>query len=318
MRFFWLQIPVIFSILFCTNGLVGQVHPSESLGRIFFDSLKTKDFNTYFSQSIFSLNEQTFKFFLENIRNQSMRDHMIKNHPMAYPKDANTSDKKWELAFLHNWRVEWRHLSRNTADRIRSETFLPLLRETEGYEFQWETVELLAIEILLPIHWENGRFQIKGDLDLEENKANPRTLFLDRSISYRLRPDKSTYSHPFMIGTDKEDSDESYSKGIVGNGSGQGDILIRFDESTPQKLFYFCPDQAGAGGPILVKSYDDLDKPNQRQNLLLTLSYGSPQRAFQILLKDVLLTPVGPLFCERPEWIGEVPLPRGLTLPTFK
>ena len=39
--FFWLQIPVIFSILFCTNGLVGQVHPSESLGRIFFDSLKT-------------------------------------------------------------------------------------------------------------------------------------------------------------------------------------------------------------------------------------------------------------------------------------
>jgi hypothetical protein len=247
-----------------------------------------------------------------------MRDHLIKNHPLAFPADANTSKQKWEIAFLHNWRTEWRHLSRNTTNRINSETFVPILRETDGYDFQWETVQLIAIEILLPVHWENGRFQIKGDLDLEENEVNPRTLFIDRSITYRLRPDKSTYSRAFMIGTDPEDSDEAYNQGVIGNGSGQGDILVRFDQETPENLFYFCPDQAGAGGPIKIKSYDDLDKPNQRQDLLLTLSYGSPQRAFQILLKDVLLTPAGPLFCERPEWIGEVPLPRGLNFPDFK
>ena len=78
---------------------------------------------------------------------------------MAYPKDANTPDKKWELAFLHNWRVEWRH--HHETRQIALEVKLFFLRETEGYDFQWETVELLAIEILLPIHWENGRFQIK-------------------------------------------------------------------------------------------------------------------------------------------------------------
>lgn len=317
MRIPWLQSTVISLTFFVGNSLVGQVHPSESLGRIFFESLKSKDFNTYYSQSIFSLNEQTFMFFLENIRNQTMREHIIQSHPLPFPEDANSSHQKWDIAFLHNWRVEWRHLARNTSEQIKTETFLPLLRETDAYDFQWETVELLAIEILLPIHWENGRFQIKGDLDLEEKQANPRTLFLDRSISYRIRPDNSTYSRAFMIGTATEDSDKAFNRGIVGNGSGQGDILIRFDENTPDELFYFCPDQASAGGPILVKSYDDLDKPNQRQDLLLTLSYGSPQRAFQILLRDILLTPAGPLFCDRPEWIGEVPLPRGLKFPGF-
>ncbi len=317
MRNYWFQFSLFSAVFMLGKPLVAQVHPSESLGRIFFESLKAKDFNTYYSQSIFSLSEQTFKFFFQNIRNQSMRDHLIQNHTQLFPDDANTTQQKWELAFLHNWRLEWRHLLRNTPERIRSETFAPLLLETEGYDFQWETVELLAIEILLPVNWENGRFQIKGDLDLEEKQVNPRTLFLDRSISYRLRPDTSTYSRAFMIGTDPEDSDQAYKKGIIGNGSGQGDIVIRLDENSPDKLFYFCPDQVGAGGPVEIKSFDDLDKPNQRQNLLITLSYGSPQRAFQILLKDVLLTPVGPLFCERPEWIGEVPLPRGLKFPEF-
>ena len=155
-----------------------------------------------------------------------------------------------------------------------------ILKETDGYNFQWETVQLLAIEILLPICWENGRFQIKGDLDLEENKVNPRTLFIDRSITYRLRPDKSTYSRAFMIGTDAEDSDQAYDQGIIGNGSGQGDILIRFDQETPENLFYFCPDQAGAGGPIEVKSYDDLDKPNQRQDFIAHPVVWQPPKSF--------------------------------------
>ena len=106
MRFSGSRLLYFSSQYFSAKGPIAQVHPSESLGRIFFESLKTRDFNTYFSQSIFSLNEQSFKFFLQTIRNQSMRDHLIKNHPLAFPADANTSKQKWEIAFLHNWRTE--------------------------------------------------------------------------------------------------------------------------------------------------------------------------------------------------------------------
>ena len=67
-----------------------------------------------------------------------------------------------------------------------------------------------------------------------------------------------------MIGTEREDSEKSYKRGILGNGSGQGDILLKFDSQTPSQLFYFCPDQQGAGGPIIIKDFDDLNKPNQR------------------------------------------------------
>jgi hypothetical protein len=315
MRIFWINFIIILSLAFVQKGLRGQVHPVESLGRNFFESLKNKDFTSYYNQSIFSLNEQSFKFLLQNIRNQSMRNHIIESHTIPFPSDANTSQQKWDIAFLHNWRTEWRHLTRSTPKTINEETFLPILRETVGYDFQWETVQLLAIEILLPVDWQNERFEIKGDHDLDEKNANPRTLFLDRAMSYRLTPQKSTYSRALMFGTDPEDSDQAFNQGIIGNGSGQGDIVIRFDENAPDKLFYFCPDQQGAGGPVVITQYDDLDKPNQRHDLLLTLSYGSPQRAFHVILKDVLLTPNGPLFCGRPEWIGEVPLPRGLNFP---
>ena len=73
---------------------------SESLGRTFFESLKSRDFNTYYRQSIFSLNEETFKIFLQKIRNQSMRDHLIQNHPLPFPEDANNSQLKWALLFF--------------------------------------------------------------------------------------------------------------------------------------------------------------------------------------------------------------------------
>ena len=44
-----------------------------------------------------------------------------------------------------------------------------------------------------------------------------------------------------MIGTDPEDSDMAYKRNIKGNG--EGDLLVRFDQSTPNEMFYFCPDQ---------------------------------------------------------------------------
>ncbi|MEC8865065.1 MAG: hypothetical protein VXX20_01130, partial [Verrucomicrobiota bacterium] len=78
------------------------------------------------------------------------------------------------------------------------------------------------------------------------------------------------------------------------------------------EVHYFCPDQKGAGGNIIIKNYSDFDKPNQRTDLLLTFSYGEPLQAYQILIPEVLWTPKGPLFCEKPKWLGETSSTRGL------
>ena len=63
MRFFWLKTTLFLFAVFFSKGLIAQVHPSESLGRIFFESLKTRDFNTYFSQSIFFPQRAEFQIF---------------------------------------------------------------------------------------------------------------------------------------------------------------------------------------------------------------------------------------------------------------
>ena len=116
---------------------------------------------------------------------------------------------------------------------------LPIIKFAKDYEIQWKTVQLIAIEILLPITWQNGRFVISGDPDLDDNESSSRTLYIDRNLSYRLRLDDKTYSRAFMIGTDPEDSDYIYKKGILGNGTGQGDILLRFDRNTPTSFTTF-------------------------------------------------------------------------------
>jgi len=74
----------------------------------------------------------------------------------------------------------------------------------------------------------------------------------------------------------------------------------------PSNLYYFCPDRKGVGGTIRVTDADDLEKPNQRIDLLLTLGFGKPKRSYQILLREILDTPRGPLFFEKPKWLGEV------------
>ena len=63
--------------------------------------------------------------------------------------------------------------------------------------------------------------------------GNTRNLFLDRSCTYRLRLDDLTYAKAFMIGLDKQDSEQAYGVGILGNGAGEGDLVIRFGEITP-------------------------------------------------------------------------------------
>ncbi|MGY8714326.1 MAG: hypothetical protein ACKVJ1_10600 [Verrucomicrobiia bacterium] len=252
-----------------------QLHPMEALGREIFDSFRQADFNTFYQRSIFVLNEESFKFFLSNVRNKSLQDNLISLHKQPFPTNSSIVEK-WNIAFEHLWRNELRHIARYSPTRVHRESFAPILQETKEYDIQWKTTKLLGIEVLL---------------------------------------DKLTYSKTFMIGTEPEDSEKSFKSGILGNGSGQGDILIRFDSSTPSNLFYFCPDQRGAGGPIVIKDLEDMNKPNQRTDILLTFSFDQPARAFQIIVRDAILSHKGPIFTERPQFLGEVQLPRGLSFP---
>ena len=288
-------------------------HPMELLGDRLFNSFKTQDFNTFFQNSIFALNETTFRSFLKDIRNKTLREDLIALHQIRFPPAVSTLDQKWQVAFQHNWREQWRHLVRNSRNDILNQAFLPILNSAKEYDIQWRTTKLIATEILLPVTWSNVGFEIKGDQDLDSGPGTPRTVFLDRDCTYRLRPDKLTYAKAFMVGLDKQDSEQAYDEGILGNGTGEGDILIRFEDNTPNTLYYFCPDQPGAGGNILIKDIDDSDKPNQRTDLLLTFSYGQPTRYYQILIREIIFTTSGPLFCERPEWIGVVNKPLGIS-----
>jgi hypothetical protein len=293
-------------------------HPMESLGVNLFNTFRSNNFDAFFQRSIFSLNETTFRAFLQDIRNKTLRDNLIDLHKIPFPRGTSTQEAKWEEAFKHNWREQWRHIARNSRRDIFNQAFLPIIEGAEKDEIQWKTAKIEAVEVMLPVTWTNVGFHIKGDPDPDINASSTRTLFIDRNCSYRLRLDDLTYAKAFMVGIDEQDSEKAISKGIQGNGAGEGDVLIRFGDSTPDSLFYFCPDQIGAGGRILVKNASNRDKPNQRTDLLLTFSYGQPTRYYQIMIKEVLMTNKGPLFFERPQWIGEVDRPFALaplTLP---
>lgn len=310
-RLFKFALILPFLLLLANKG-VAQLHPMTALGREVYNSFRFSNFDSFIQRSVFSLEENEFKGFLRNIRNKSMRNELIYLHKQEFPEGA-TFSQKWEIAFEHQWRNQLRHLAQHTPKQIQAETFFPILREIKEYGIQWKTTKLLGIEVLLPVDWKNGRFEIKGDLDLDANNSDDRSLILDRGLSYRLTLSKNTYGRTFMIGTDPENSDLKYEPGIVGNGSGQADLVLKFDSTTPSELFYFCPDQRGAGGPILIKDLDDMNKPNQRLDLLLTFSFDQPARAFQILVSEALYSPRGPIFSQRPKFLGEVSLPRGLS-----
>ena len=115
-----------------------------------------------------------------------------------------------------------------------------------------------------------------------------------------------------MIGSVPEDSESLLKDNILGNGQGQGDLVLNFPFSYDYPLYYFCPDQKGVGGEVLIKDYSDTSKPNQRNNLLLTIAFGRPAKFFQVQLNDVLMVNDNALFFGRPDWIGEVNLPSGI------
>ena len=316
MNYFSFRILPLFLTLVTSANLFTNLnakdHPIEILGKVVFESLKYQDFQKFYNQSVFSLQEPAFKSFLYNVKNQNIREHLIGLHRLPIPRDANTTQKKWDIVFAHNWREEWRHLAQNTPAMIKSESFSPLIAEAKDYGFQWETVRLEGVEVLIPVIWKNGRFEVKRDVDLGQDLEKSRTLHFDRNLKYRLRPDKSIYSKSFMIGKINEDSESLFKNGISGNGSGQGDITINFSSDSPTDLFYFCPDQKSAGGEIRVLDPKDLKKPNQRHNLLITMSYGKPLKFYQILLKEVLMVGDRALFFDRPEWLDEVERPQNL------
>jgi hypothetical protein len=281
----------------------------EVLGREIFKSFQNEDFIPFYNHSIFSLNEQEFKNFLFQINNKNIRDNLIKQHKQEFPEDFSFS-QKWNLAFQHLWRKELRHLGNYSKAKIRNDDFLPILNEAKEYGIQWKVTKFVAVEVLVPVSWEKGRFLIKKDQNIDGNNS----LFLERNLNYRFVLDKLTYSKAFMIGTEEEDSDKSFNDGITNNGAGQGDVLIRFNSQSPEKLFYFSPDQKGAGGLLWVTKHEDgyEKNPNQRLDLIITFSYGDPMRAYQIMVKDALMSAKGPIFTERPKFMGQVPLPVGL------
>jgi len=313
-----INLRIIAIALFLAVGIhqtQAKQHPMESLGGTLFNTFRSNNFDAFFERSVFSLDEGSFRAFLRDIRNKTLRDNLIALHKIPFPAEASTQEAKWQEAFKHNWREQWRHIARNSRRDVFDQAFLPILEGADKDGIQWKTTKLAAVEISLPVTWTNVGFHIKGDPDPDINASSTRTLFIDRNCSYRLQLDDLTYAKAFMVGLDKQDSEKAYGTGILGNGAGEGDVLIRFDDETPERLFYFCPDQKGAGGGILVKNASHRDKPNQRTDLLLTFTFGHPTRFYQILIKEVLMTAKGPLLFERPEWIGEVTKPFGLSNP---
>ncbi len=289
-----------------------QIHPKEALGRKIFDSFRLNKFSDFYLRSIFSLEEDQFRDFLFGIENLELRQNLNQFYTLDYPSSAKTAQEKWKVAFAYTWRDQWRHIAHHSPKMVQRDAFDPILREAKGFGIQWDTTRLIGIEVVLDAHWINDRFEVKRDRMIDQNNTDPNTLFFDRKLNYRIKLDKSTHGKAFMIGYAPEDSDKLYKENILGNGSGQQDAVLRFDTPFPDRLYYFCPDEKNAGGLILINDHDDINKPNQRTDILLTFSYGQPERAYQIIVKDVLSTPRGEVFCERPEWLGEVPLPRGL------
>jgi hypothetical protein len=301
------------STLIFISQAEAQIHPKEVLGRRIFDSFRLNKFSDFYLRSIFSLEEDQFRELLFGIKNHELRQNLLHFYTLDYPPSARTELAKWRVAFAYTWRDQWRHIALHSPRMVQRDAFDPILQEAKEFGVQWETTRLLAIEVLLDAQWKDNRFEVKRDTMIDHNATHPTTLFFDRKLSYRIKLDKSTHGNAFMIGYAPEDSEKLYNQNILGNGSGQADIVFRFNTPFPDQLHYFCPDESGAGGAIKICDADQENKPNQRTDILLTFSYGQPEKAYQILVKEVLSTPWGEVFCERPEWIGEVPLPRGLS-----
>ena len=145
-----------FCFIFIINQPRAQLHPVNALGREMFDSFRLSNFDSFLKNSIFSLKESEFKWFLNNIRNKSIRNELIYLHKQDFPEDTNYNEK-WQIAFEHQWRSQIRHLARHSSSQIKKESFIPILKEANEYGIQWKTTRLLGIEVLLPVDWKKWK-----------------------------------------------------------------------------------------------------------------------------------------------------------------
>jgi len=73
-----------------------------------------------------------------------------------------------------------------------------------------------------------------------------------RGITYVFNVDST---HELYIKTEPVDGTESqYTRGVIGNGTKKGQIIITIDDQTPSVLFYAAGNNQLAGGRVLVKS----------------------------------------------------------------
>ncbi|MBU60924.1 MAG: hypothetical protein CMI26_00315 [Opitutae bacterium] len=355
------RFPIFLLGLFCLQNAHSQPHPYNQLGRAVFESFRDRDLSKFVENSVFALEEDEFRNLLSAIKNDAL---------IAQLREGSQED--WSIVFAKNWRKHWRHIAKHLKSQIGAKAFAPILTAAKADGIQWQTTELTAIEVLLPVKLEQGHFEVKRDTftpkvtsidtnDTSKTEWDSGTLYFDRGLAYRLRMDKSTHGFGFMIGKKPEDSENRFDSGIQRNGAGVGDILVEFEKRRwpsdtlsgsslnkvnatkiheeltgkkpssetlkkladsshtvnefvseihekhfPSHLYYFCPDRKGVGGTICVKDSNDLDKPNQRIDLLLTFDFGQPKRSYQILVREILSTPRGPLFFEKPKWLGVV------------
>jgi len=297
-------LPIFLFGFYCIQTAHSQPHPLNQFGRDVFNSFRDRDLTKFIENSVFSLEEDDFRNFLREIKNDALISQLREG-----------SKEDWSIAFAKNWRKHWRHVAKHQKNQIGAQSFYPILSSAKEDGIQWQTTTLTKIEVLLPVTLVQKHFEVKRDTyttnakSPDSNQTNKpdsdsSTLYFDRGISYRLRMDSSTHGYGFMVGKKPEDSKNRFDRGIQRNGKAVGDILMKFEES-PSLLYYFCPDRKGVGGSILLKDANDLDKPNQRIDLLLTFDFGQPKRSYQILVREILSTPRGPLFFEKPKWLGE-------------
>ncbi len=318
----------------------------ENFARAVFETFRQNDFATFHRHTVFALDEDRFKNFLLELRNDEIRDSLTQGQWSkwqqqtgikigALTKEINKTaaeakagkivnsaaraaimtlqakitklemalNQKWQLVCLKQWRNVHRRLMGIGSESARHEAFDPILTGAEKEGIQWETARLTGVEVLHAVSFAQNRFKIDG-------VASP-ALHWESGLTYRLHFDKTTHGRAFRLSTLPE-GPIPYERGIVRDNTGSNSLVARF-ETSPKTLYYFCPDQKGMGNRIWFTG-----KKHPRRNVLLSFSYGNPQRNYRLLLRDCF--PIPPkddglragepwghwLLFERPVWLGPI------------
>ena len=288
-----------------------SVHSLEVFARNIFEHYRAGDFKSFHQSTVFALSDDYFKQFILKVRNDKIRNALTKGEWAKWQQAAEEEDPEAEKKLEHTWKVacleQWRKTHRRLKDvglkSIRYEAFDSILLGAEKEGIQWKTAHLNKVEVVHEVSLGQKHFKIDG--------VDSPVLYWEPGLSYRLRFDNATHGHPFRLATLPEGPivDE---RGVATDRSGNRDVMVHFNQA-PKSLYYFCPDKPGMGNRINFSS----GKKHPMRNVLLTFSYGNPQRSYRILLRDCLPIPPPPalgeisvwnrwLLFERPVWLGPV------------